>query len=203
VCPWQADWYRQRVREHLGLETDNYFRLWYTDHALRGDAEDPTRIVSYQGVLLQALRDLGAWVEKGIAPPQSTNYHLDDGRVIVPATAAERLGVQPVVTLEANGGELAQGVVGQPVTFSATAEMPPHAGSIVAVAWDFEGAGTFATAAQVRKSSASRVSLAATHTFTKPGTYFPVVRVVGQRQGNRNTPYARIYNLARVRVVVR
>ena len=44
--PWQADWYRDRVKENLGDNTDNNFRLWYTDHALHGDLskqEDPTR----------------------------------------------------------------------------------------------------------------------------------------------------------------
>jgi hypothetical protein len=35
--PWQADWYRSKVKENLGDSTDNYFRLWYTDHALHGD----------------------------------------------------------------------------------------------------------------------------------------------------------------------
>ena len=106
--PWQADWYRSKVKENLGDSTDNNFRLWYTDHALHGDLtkqEDPTHTVSYLGVLQQALRDLSAWVEKGIAPPATTNYKIEDGQVIVPATAAERKGIQPVVTLKANGGE--------------------------------------------------------------------------------------------------
>ena len=34
------------------------------------------------------------------------------------------------------------------------------------------------------------------------GTHFPVVRVVAQRDGDVTTPYARLQNLARVRVVV-
>jgi hypothetical protein len=206
--PWQADWYRERVREHIGGETDNHFRLWYTDHALHGDvseqvAEDPTRIVSYQGVLQEALRDLAAWVEKGVAPPQSTNYHIDDGKVIVPATAAERRGIQPVATLKANGGERADVAAGQSVTFTATIEMPPQAGKIVAADWDFEGAGDFPVRGELPKSPASRATLKTTYAFTKPGTYFAALRVIGQRHGDVSTPYARIENLARVRVVVR
>jgi len=50
--PWQADWYRDRVKENLGDNTDNNFRLWYTDHALHGDLsrqEDPTRTISLSG----------------------------------------------------------------------------------------------------------------------------------------------------------
>ena len=36
----------------------------------------------------------------------------------------------------------------------------------------------------------------------EPGTYFPVVRVVAQRDRDGDIPYARLRNLARVRVVV-
>ncbi len=47
IYPWQADWYRQRVRENLGAGTDDHFRLWMTDRALHGGVEDPTRVVDY------------------------------------------------------------------------------------------------------------------------------------------------------------
>jgi hypothetical protein len=43
----------------------------------------------------------------------------------------------------------------------------------------------------------------ATHAFAKPGTYFATLRAISQRQGDAKTPYARIQNLARVRVVVK
>ena len=126
--PWQSDWYRSRVEEHLGESTDDNFRLWYVDHALHHDGanqEDPTRTISYLGVLQQALRDVAAWVENGVAPPASTDYVVVDGQVQVPPTAAERKGIQPVVTLTANGGERADVRVGEPVTFSAGIEVPP------------------------------------------------------------------------------
>ena len=106
AMPWQGDWYRSQVRTQLGDRADEHIRLWYTDHALHGDepgAGDATRIVSYQGALQQALRDLAAWVEKGVAPPSSTNYRIEDGQVIVAATAAERRGIQPVVRLRVEG----------------------------------------------------------------------------------------------------
>ena len=144
--PWQADWYRSKVKENLGDRTDDHFRLWYTDHALHGDLskqEDPTHTVSYLGVLQQALRDLSAWVEKGISPPATTNYKIVDGQVIVPATATERKGIQPVVDVKANGGERAEVKVGEPVTFTAEIEVPPDTGKIVIAEWDFEGIGTF------------------------------------------------------------
>ena len=206
--PWQADWYRLKVMENLGAETDNHFRLWYTDHALHGDLtkqEDPTHTVSYLGVLQQALRDLSAWVEKGIAPPATTNYNIEDGQVIVPPTATERKGIQPVLTLKANGGERAEVKVGEPVTFNAIIELPQNTGKIVAAQWDFEGAGSFGVEGKLIPdgNSSTRVTLKTSHVFTKPGTYFTTLRGVAQRQGDVRTPYARIQNLARVRIIVR
>jgi len=68
---------------------------------------------------------------------------------------------------------------------------------------DFEGAGTFSVPARLPQSPSDRVTLKIDHQFAKPGTYFPTLRVVGQRQGDSTSPYARITNLARVRVVVK
>ena len=65
--PWQADWYRSKVKAALGDHLDDNFRVWITERAIHGDVEtqeDPTRTVSYVGVLQQALRDVSAWVEK-------------------------------------------------------------------------------------------------------------------------------------------
>jgi hypothetical protein len=204
--PWQADWYRSKVREHLGSRLDDHFRLWYTDRALHGDEtkqEDPTRTVSYLGMLHQALRDLSAWVERGIAPPPSTSYRVADGQVIVPPTAQDRKGIQPVVTLQVEGVERAEIAVGTPVAFTAIAETPPGTGKLVAAQWDMEGAGTFPLTAKLPKSAGSRVTLRTRFTFQKPGTYFPTIRVVSQRKGDARTPYARLQNLGRVRVIVR
>jgi len=140
--PWQADWYRSKVKDNLGDKLDDKFRLWYTDRALHGDIaieDDPTRTVSYLGVLQQALLDLSAWVEKNIPPAASTNYKIDEGQVIVPQTANERKGIQPVVMLTANGGKRAEINAGQSVTFTAEVEVPENMGKVVAAAWNFEG----------------------------------------------------------------
>lgn len=206
--PWQADWYRSKVRENLGDSTDAHFRLWYTDHALHGDLaknEDDTHTVSYLGVLHQALRDLSAWVEKGTAPPPTTNYKIEDGQVIIPATATERKGIQPVATVRANGDKRADVKPGQVVTFTAEVEVPANTGKVVAADWDFEGAGTFPVVGKptATDKSGSRVTLKTTYIFAKPGTYFPTLRVASQRQGDAKTPFARIQNVERVRVVVK
>ena len=208
--PWQADWYRTKVKENLGSHLDDNFRLWFTDHAVHGDEYPPvdsTRVVSYLGELYQALRDLSMWVEKGVPPPASTNYKVVDGQIVVPATATERHGIQPVVSLTANGAIRADVLTGQTVKFSATIEVPPGTGKVVGAEWDFEGEGTFPVVQQISEgksnASGSHVTLTITHRFSKPGTYFPVLRASSQREGNATTVFARVQNLGRVRVVVK
>lgn len=201
--PWQGDWYRSRVAKNLGPETDNHFRLWYTDHANHSDISkqrDPTHTVSFVGVLQQALRDLSALVEKGVAPPGNTAYEVVDGQVVVPATAAERKGIQPVVTVTANGAERAEAAVGETVELLARIEVPPGAGQVVSARWDLDGTGTFPIEGDVTGGGKAVVKLA--HAFDAPGTYFPTLRAASQRQGDTQTPYARVQNLGRVRVVV-
>lgn len=203
ALPWQADWYRSKVREHLGEAVDDRFRLWFTDNALHGDdevQEDPLHTVSYLGMLHQALRDVSRWVEEGVAPPASTDYRVLDGQVLVPADASRRRGIQPVVSLAVDDGQRAAAPVGGELTFRATAEVPPGTGVIAAVEWDFDGSGRFAEAAQV--DPAAQVSVERRHAFADAGTRFPAVRVVAQREAGATTPYARLQNLARVRVVV-
>ena len=215
AMPWQADWYRQRVAQHFGGQVDQHFRLFYTEHALHADGprlEDATRVVPYQGMLQQALRDVSAWAEKGIEPPPSTEYRIIDGQVLVPDSAANRKGIQPVVTLAVNGGikgvrvidfsERAEVTAGESLSFTGTIAVPPGAGSVVTAEWDFDGAGTYPVSSPVA-DGASEVSVSITHKFDQPGTWFPVLRGVSQRQGDSTTRYGVIRNLDRVRVVVR
>lgn len=206
--PWQADWYRNKVRENLGDKFDDNFRLWYTDHANHADFEnpgDPTHLVSYLGVLQQALRDISLWAEKGIAPPLSTAYRIVDGQVEVPEKAEERRGIQPVVSLKINNNERVVVAVGNKVTYSLVAELPANTGKITKVEWDFEGTGSFLSESKLKKTESkdSSLILRTSHVFSKPGTYFSVVRISSQRNGNSKTAFAVIKNLARVRVVVK
>jgi hypothetical protein len=215
--PWQADWYRSRVRAALGENFDDQYRLWFVDNAMHvtpanymspseggptdaGTSWVDSHIISYAGILQQALRDVAAWAEQGIAPPESTSYEMDDGQVVIPATAAARKSIQPVVALTANGSQRADVRVGQAVDFAATAEAPPGTGSIVLAEWDFDGKGAYPERSTVAPSP--EVTVRATHTFTTPGTYFPAVRVAAHRDGDDKTPYALARNIARARVVV-
>jgi hypothetical protein len=205
AMPWQADWYYARAAAHAGSGASDRLRLYYTDHALHGDepgVEAANRVVSYNGVLQQALRDLSAWVERGVAPPQSTAYAIVDGQVVVPPAAAARQGIQPVVTLAANGGARAEVAVGQPVRLVGRIAVPPRAGTVVAAEWDFAGDGQYTPATSVGRGKRA-VTVRASHAFAAPGTYFVALRGTSQRHGDAATPYARIQNLGRVRIVVR
>lgn len=202
--PWQADWYKGQVKATLGADFADSFALWFIDHAHHENPMTPlarTHVVSYGPALKQALRDLAAWVEKGERPSE-TSYDIVDTQVVVPAGAAERKGVQPVVALKANGQARADVAVGQPVTFTGAIEVPPGAGLVVAAEWDFEGTGDFGDIVPIA-DSAGRIDVTAIHAFTAPGTYFAVLRGTSQRQGDPKTPHCRIQNLARVRVVVK
>jgi hypothetical protein len=169
--------------------------------------EDPTQAVSYLGVLQQALRDLSAWVEKGIAPPASTNYKIEDGQVVILPSADERKGIQPVVNATVNGSKRADINSGKTVILKAVIEVPKNTGKIVSAAWDFDGSGTYKDVVNLAgakvDNNGSHVEISMKHSFTEPGTYFPVLRVASEGKGDMKTPFARIQNLDKVRVVVK
>lgn len=214
AVPISADYYRRLVTDELGDRVDDQFRLWFLDNAMHttplvgADDARPvrtTRVVSYLGVLHQGLRDLASWVESGVEPPASTVYYAADGQITVPATAGARRGIQPVPNLTVNGSNVAHVEVAESVTFVGTAEVPRGAGPIVEVEWDFEGAGDYRerrTQVDGGEGHLSMVAHTLEHAFSKPGTYFPCMRVTSQREGSPNSLYGRIQNIARVRVIV-
>lgn len=202
---WQADWYRRKFDGLLGAEAPNRYRLWMVDHALHGYEEDraaPTRAISYLGVLQQALRDLAAWVEQGTPPPATSDYRVEDGQIVQPAAAAARRGVQPTIAVRANGGTKAVVRPGQPVQLQASIEAPPGTGAVVWAAWDLDGSGAFASSANLPAKPVSRATVRARVSFAKPGTYFVTLRAASERHGDTASPYARIMNLGRARIVV-
>ena len=71
---------------------------------------------------------------------------------------------------------------------------------MVSVEWDLDGDGTFESQGQFKKEE--EVTVKSKYSFAKPGTYFSVIRVASQRNGNSKTVFTRIQNLDRVRVVV-
>jgi hypothetical protein len=214
AVPIQADYYRRLVAQHLGDRIDDRYRLWFIDNAMHttpevqpGDRRPvrTTRVVSYLGVLHQGLRDLVAWVEDGVAPPQSTHYEASEGQVIVPPAASARRGIQPVPSLTVDGGDCTDIKVGDKVTFVGTAEVPPGAGAIVEIEWDFDGSGEFPvkrTRSGGGEGHLSKIAYSVEHTFDEVGIYFPAMRVTSQREGRPDALFGRIQNISRVRVGV-
>lgn len=206
--PWQGDWYRNKVKENLGDETDNNFRLWYTDHGVHGGVyDDPTQTVNYMNIGMQALLDVSAWAEKGIAPSPTTNYQIVDGQVVIPETAAERKGIQGAAQATINGKKRADVSVAQEVTIHVVADVPAGQGKVVGAEWCIDDSKeyTLKTDLQKAKYSAdgSKVEFETTISYDKPGTYFPTVRIASQRNGDPKQIFTRIENIDRVRVVVK
>jgi hypothetical protein len=209
ALPAQGVMYHEDARAVLGDRIDDQFRILWTEHGVHGTSSSyaatgmlsaPSFLVDYIGTVEQAICDVVDWVEQGTAPPLSTRYTFDaENRLNLPATAAERGGIQPVVTLTADGGARTDVKTGQPVAFEATFAVPPGAGSVVSVEWDFEGSGAFGTASTPALGADNAT---ADHAYAKPGTYFASVRINAHRTGDAVSEACRVENLARARVVV-
>jgi hypothetical protein len=196
-------------RERGADEAKRFFRLRWTENAEHvppamaaaapGRANN-TWLIDYQAVIEQCLVDLAAWVEQGIEPV-GTSFEYRDGRIRLPARAAERGGIQPVVSVTANGEVRTEVSVGEEVALQVHAEVPPGAGTIIGVQWDFDGSGTYPFHHDV-DGTASEVTLSATHAYERPGRYFATALVQAHRDGDVDATSRRIPNLAGARVIV-
>lgn len=208
--PWQGDWYRNRVRHHLGSKADSQFRLWYTDRALHADSntgDDPTESVSYMSTLYQALLDVSAWVEEGVEPSPTTDYRIADGQVVLSGNGQTRGGLQPTVTALVNGKERADVKAGEEVTITVTADVPNGTGRVTKAEWCMDDSKEYAVGQDLTQATfsngGSHVEFTTTVSYDKPGTYFPTVRVLSQRDGNVAETFTLIPNLGKVRIVVK
>ena len=66
--------------------------------------------------------------------------------------------------------------------------------------WDLDGSGAYPVKAVLIGPADRRATATLVQRFAKPGTYFVTLRAAAQRDGG--TPFARIQNLGRARVVV-
>ncbi|HOB06395.1 MAG TPA: hypothetical protein PKM36_14140, partial [Propionibacteriaceae bacterium] len=130
----------------------------------------------------------------------STSYEIVDGQIIVPDSAVDRRGVQPVVTLSANGSARAEVGMGEQVSFEASVEVPLGAGEVVSYEWDLDGDGIFEVRTEGPYTAVS--SQLQTASYDTQGTRFVTVRIASHRTGTAETVFAQPKNLARVRVVV-
>jgi hypothetical protein len=126
--------YAERIQRTLGAAKANeMMRVYIHDNGNHSHgAGEP-------GVFQQSIQDMMAWAEKGVAPPASTRYTIRSGQVILAPEAADRNGLQPVMSLAANGASRVAAGVGQPVTLAAKLEMPPKGGQIVRYKWTIDG----------------------------------------------------------------
>ncbi|AJG98237.1 hypothetical protein LF65_01632 [Clostridium beijerinckii] len=215
TCPWCADWYRKKVIEKMGDERN--FRLYYMDRCMHGDASwlENNMVTNYLGALRQALLDLSNWVERGIEPCKSTVYTLSDGQIYPAATASERKGLQPVVTMLANGNTCAHVKAGETVKFTVMVEVPEGAGKVTAVDYDFVSDNSLSmekkelTVFQIKGTFEHVINgqihgavSEMTHIYKEPGTYFASVRVKSNRVGDASNVFTQVKNIARVRVIV-
>ena len=133
----------------------------------------------------------------------SSNYTLDGGHVIIPESAVLRRGVQAVPVLTANGSKCVHVKAGEKVVFTVDAEVPDGAGALTYVEWSFEGEQDFPEkGAWQLRDNGQRGTAEAVHIYEKKGTYFAVVRIKSERNGDKAAPFTQIRNIDRVRVVV-
>lgn len=208
--PWHADWYGRRLKAGEAGQYDAKVRIWLNDNAdhldgsvvASGSVDNQfVRLIDYNGILEQAVRDVSAWVENDVAPPRSTQYALNNGQVSLPADASVRQGIQPVVKLTSRSGERIVAKVGQHITLVGDISVPPSAGKIVKTEWSQTGNDDFLDAPLPQQPSET-LSVHKTFVYSKPGTYYPVLRVISQREGDGTMEFTRVGNLARLRVIV-
>lgn len=203
---WQGDWYRQRVIQQQGDDSNN-FRLWYSERTNHGDTtqqKDPTYTVSYLGMLQRALHDVAMWVEKDIAPAATSGYTINEGQLVLSKNADTRHGIQALVKLSADGADRVSIQKGESVQLMATITPTAGSGPLVDVAWDF-GDRTYPVTSDTSKmvfENGEYTTSITSPSFNEPGTYFVTVKIATQHEHYQNTPFAKVQNLARVRVVV-
>ena len=187
--------YTEGVQRTLGAAKANeMMRIYLHDNGSHSAA------AGEPGIFRQSMQDMMAWAEKGVAPPPSSAYTIRTGQVILPAEAAKRGGLQPVMSLTANGASRVQVGVNQPVTLASNVEMPPRTGQVVSYTWTVDGKADPATViAQPRTTAA----ITRTVSFDKPGSYLIRLAVYGQREGQANPAnQTLLQNWREVRVIV-
>jgi hypothetical protein len=177
MWPTVAARYQRRVQEAWGGQADQHYRLHFLEHGVHG-APLPSalhRQVPNRAIVYKALDDLMAWVERGAAPAAGTTYSVGEhSQLVLPETARERRGYQPVVSLavEQQGGD---------AEITVTAEDPDN--DIIVVELDREGDGKFD---EQRKVQGRSVREEFKHHYSS-GTFYPAARVMDATSGPGRT----------------
>ncbi|PNU02157.1 PKD domain-containing protein [Novosphingobium guangzhouense] len=153
------------------------------------------------GIFQQSIQDLMAWAERGVTPPPSTQYTIRKGQVVPAPRAADRGGLQPVMTLAVDGANRATVAAGQPVRLAGALEMPPATGKIVQYFWTIAGADEAPTKLP---SPQQKLDVERTLSFPAAGSYLVRLTVNGQRNGQID-PFDKtlLRNFKEVRILVK
>lgn len=213
TCPWCGDWYRNKVIEAKGNE-DN-FRLYYMQRCMHNNSNDSANnmVVNYVGALYQTLLDLAAWIQEDKEPLPTTRYERVGGQILEEADPAKRNGLQPGLTLTANGQKCCHVKAGGEFVLRAEATMPEGAGEVTGISFDFRDRWAFpekikglfpikGTLNRTEKGGVHGAISKLIYRFDEPGTYFISARVSSQRNGDKNEIFTQVRNLDRVRIVV-
>jgi hypothetical protein len=100
--------YDRMIREFLGDQAHDRYRMWFTERAehvfppMKSEGPVPvhsSRVINYVPVIWQAIHDMIAWCEQGIAPASDTRFELTaDNELLLADTAEARGGIQPVIS---------------------------------------------------------------------------------------------------------
>jgi hypothetical protein len=209
--PWHGDWYAKLVKVQGGPSAKANFRLWLNDNAdhldghviASGTTDTRTvRLINYTGILQQAILDVSAWVEKGILPPPSTAYKVDNGQVSLAGRLGAHGGTQPDVQIRAGGAVEIEVAVGEPVTLQGAVKSQPGTGFITKAEWSQYGNDQFTTAS-LSDLPRDSVSISTIVTYAQPGIFYPVLRVSATREATPSSGSTRSDNLARMRIIVK
>lgn len=202
--------YFEQVRAALGPRAGDMLRVYWNENHIHGNPapNQINRIVERDSSWHLAFQLMVRWVEDGVPPPPDTVVSITPGHVVFPATAAERLGLQPTVGATANGATAVTVPAGSTVSFQGRAASP--IGRIAKYEWDFQGNNSYDCDSDPGTplpdcgggplAPAPEVATPATHVYTTPGTYLATVRV--HDDTDNPGPFDGIENLARVIVVV-
>ncbi len=197
--------YLEKVKKQKGTSLNDCYRYYLVENATHGPpmcVEDSFVIISYYPMIGRALDYLIDWVEKDVAPPCSTVAELSsDYSLIMPNTADERKGIQPVITGVTADGQSGSVKVplGETVKFNGVAEAP--VGKIIKYEWYCQNLKDFYREVYLEKPKC-RINTPHTFSFQQPGTYFAVLRVTGDLGTDPNFIGGGQCNLSRIRVTV-
>jgi len=198
--------YLDLVKKRKGSLLDDYYRFYMVENATHGppiSVEGSFRTVSFSPMIGRALDYLMEWVERNVSPPPSAKAELSsENSLIMPHTAAERKGIQPVITRITADGQayVAKVLRCKPVKFNGIAEAP--VGNIIRYEWYCQDLRDFYREFRLEEPKV-KVNTPYTYTFQQPGRYFAVLRVTSDLGGNPNVLGGGQRNLARIRVIVK